>query len=179
VFWGFAAALGLLVGLGLVYFLISIPLSGMGYYAALAALRGTEIGLLAAAVAVLSAVFLPLARRQGGGVSGVWLGFILLGLLLAAAAQALAPPTAFLLTWPVLAATIAAALTGGAPDGRAMLALVAGVAAVGIGQVGEWAHYIALGLGYFRPEPLALLALLAAIPLTPLLLLSLRRPARV
>jgi hypothetical protein len=171
---GFGGAFALLLGTGAVFFGVAQGLAGLPYYRALGALRGIELGLFALAVLISGAAAYLLTRGRSPSASGCWLGFVLLGLLLTAAAQALAPATAFLLAWPVLIAALAAALAG--PDverPQAQLVLALG-GALALGQVGAWAHYFTLGLGYFRPEPLALLLLLAVIPLTPLLLQAVR-----
>lgn len=172
---GFLAALALVAVTGMAFFLTAQALGGLGYYDALRALRGLEIGLFALAILISALAALLLRRGSAPSVSGRWLGFVLLGLLLTAVAQALAPATAFLLAWPVLVAAAAAAGAGPDLERPRALAILVLAAALALGQVGSWAHYFTLGLGYFRPEPLALLLLLAWIPLAPLILLPGRR----
>jgi hypothetical protein len=43
------------------------------------------------------------------------------------------------------------------------------IGALALGQVGAWAHAVAVAVGGWAPEPLALFALLALLPLVPLL----------
>jgi hypothetical protein len=174
---GFVGGLGLLVAAGLVFFGVARWLSGVGYYEALGALRAIEIGLFGLAVLLTGIAAYALGRGRAPSVSGRWLGFMLLNLLMTGAAQAFAPETAFLLAWPVLIAAAAAALAGPRLSSTRALVVLALGGALALGQVGAWAHYFTLGLGYFRPEPLALLLLLAVIPLSPMLLQAARRRA--
>jgi hypothetical protein len=107
------------------------------------------------------------ARTVWGG----WTGLIALVLVFAAAAQAGAPETAFLLTWPALlaavAATVAAALDPGLTRARA-LGPVAVAGAVGGAWLVAIAHPVFLGIGMDLPGVLALLGLLGLMLVRPL-----------
>jgi phosphatidylserine synthase len=132
--------------------------SGFAIYEALMALACLIVSLLVLALA---------ARRRS--VPSVWLGFLLVGLLLTAVLQASAPTTAHTAAWPTLLACAAAAVAAAWPAGRwSRIALVL-IGAVALGQVGSWAHAVAVAVGGWAPEPLALFALLAVLPLVPLL----------
>jgi len=50
------------------------------------------------------------------------------------------------------------------------VAVGVGFAGLALGQIGGWAHPVALGIGGALPEPLALFTLLAALCASPLLL---------
>jgi hypothetical protein len=99
--------------------------------------------------------------------AGAWAGVLVLGLILAIAAQAAAPSAAFIIAWPLLAAALGAAITAMAADRRDWgLALLALLAAVAVGWVGGFAHvsYLSLDL----PELMVLPIVLAALVLWPL-----------
>lgn len=94
---------------------------------------------------------------------GAWAGVLLLSLVLGVAVQALAPPAAFVIAWPLALAALAAALTATAAHrGTAPIVLLAAFAAIGLAQAGSFAHagYISLDV----PELLCL-ALAMALPL--------------
>ncbi|MBW3617979.1 MAG: M20/M25/M40 family metallo-hydrolase [Proteobacteria bacterium] len=133
-----------------------------------------ELALAAACVLPALLIFARLARRRERSVSGLWLGFVLLGLLLTAALQILAPTTAHTVAWPTLLACAAAVFAARAPDAPVALLVATAASALVIGQVGAWSHGVALGVGDFLPEPLAAFALLVWLPLAPLLLTALR-----
>ena len=121
---------------------------------------GLGIGLAAAAVAFW--VF-----RRPSDASGSWAGLLGVGLVLAAIAQALAAPTAFLIAWPLLAASTLAAMTalGTRRAGWGSL-VICGVAVAGVAWLLGFAHGMFLGLDLV--ELLALFSLLAALLLWPL-----------
>jgi hypothetical protein len=99
--------------------------------------------------------------------SGAWAGVLLLGLVLASAAQALAPPAAFIVAWPLALACLGAAGTGLAVHkGPGSLILLAVLAAIGAAFAASFAHaaYLSLDLA----ELLALPLLIAVMPLWPL-----------
>ncbi|MGZ3375344.1 MAG: M20/M25/M40 family metallo-hydrolase [Phenylobacterium sp.] len=98
---------------------------------------------------------------------GAWAGVLLLGLVLAVAAQALAPPAAFVIAWPLAIACLAAAGTGLAVyRGPGSLILLAVVAAIGVAFAATFAHaaYLSLDLAELMAMPL----LVAVLPLWPL-----------
>lgn len=135
-------------------------------------------GGLAAALAALIGLRRPISGAYvgGGAGSGDWLGLLGLGFVLAAIAQAAAPQTAFAFAWPLLAASLGAAITGlGTWGGRGGVALLALLAAAVVGWVGGLAHLIYLSLD--MPELLALPLLAMAFALWPLAQAGPRRVA--
>jgi hypothetical protein len=129
------------------------------------------IGLgLAGAVVVLA--WLSLGR--GVGVFGAWLGALLVVLALAVAVQVLAPGGSVMLAWPLLAASLVAALlmaVGGTRDRRVAWALtlvVCLVAVAVVAQLGAWGAWTFAGVGLMEPAVLAVFAILAAPALLPL-----------
>jgi hypothetical protein len=139
-----------------------------------------ELALALACAAPVLLIFRLLTRGRERSPAGVWLGLVLLGLALTAALQALEPTTAHTVAWPTLLACAAGAVAARRPTASVSLLAIGAASAVALGQLGAWAHGIALGVGDFLPEPLALFALLATIPLAPLLLMALQpRPNAV
>ncbi|MBS0333501.1 MAG: M20/M25/M40 family metallo-hydrolase, partial [Proteobacteria bacterium] len=123
-------------------------------------LLGAELGVAAAIVGAIS-YGRPVTR------SGAWAGALILGLVLACVAQALAPPAAFVLAWPLALAALAAALTAlAARRGPVILAVLAVLAAVGLAFAGSFAHasYLSLDLVELQTLPV-LMALLVVWPL--------------
>lgn len=166
---------------------IALILIGLGvlFMAAAELARGRRIVVIVPLLAALGCAALggfdPLAAGAGGIAFAVgyfafgkpvprpaaWGGVLLAGLVLAIAAQALAPYAAQVFAWPLLLAAIAAAATAcAAKRGPASLALLALVAAVSVGWLGNLAHGAFLSMD-FMPL-LALPALLAALSLWPL-----------
>ncbi|MFL5297312.1 MAG: M20/M25/M40 family metallo-hydrolase [Phenylobacterium sp.] len=99
--------------------------------------------------------------------SGAWTGGLLLGLLLAAVVQAVAPPAAFVFAWPLTLAALAAASTAAAAHrGTAPIVLLALFAAIGLAYAAGFAHtsYLSLDL----PELLCLPLLIAVVVVWPL-----------
>ena len=172
---GFVGALGVVFLSAILLRVLLLAVSGLGVEILLENFGLLEIGLgLACALGTLL-VFALLARGRNRSVSGVWFGFVLFGLLAATALQILEPTTAHTVAWPLLLTCAAAVLAARRLEAPAALVAVAAASALVIGQVGEWAHGVALGVGFFMPEPLAAFALLAILPLAPLLLLAFRR----
>jgi hypothetical protein len=129
------------------------------------------IGLgLAAAVAALA----WLSLGKGVGVFGAWLGALLVVLALAVAVQVLLPGGSVMLAWPLLAASLAAALVmavGGTRDRRVAWALTLAVCVVAVAvvaQLGAWGAWTFAGVGLTEPAVLAAFAILAAPALLPL-----------
>ncbi len=78
---------------------------------------------------------------------GAWGGALLLGLIIAVAAQILAPGAAFVVVWPLLVAAIGAAATAlSARRGILSLLLLAVLAAVALGWQGGISHFAFLGM---------------------------------
>jgi hypothetical protein len=98
-------------------------------------------------------------------------GFLLVGLILAAVSQALAPATGFLFAWPLLAAVssaLAVSLIGG--FGRPTALLTSGlIAAVALGWLLAQAHGVALGVGADIPAALTVFVWLCALVLVPVI----------
>lgn len=117
-------------------------------------------------------VFAGLAGRNPRPWSA-WAGVLALGVVLAGALQALAPPTAFLFAWPLLAAGVVAVVVAFAGKGDfaapASLAAMAVVGGLMLGQLLYMGDFVALGVGADMPAVLAVFALLAGVILTPLL----------
>lgn len=96
-----------------------------------------------------------------------WAGVLAAGLVIAAAVQVLAPPAAYVFAWPLLLAAVAAAATDcAARRSPPSLALLALVAALSLGWLGNLAHGAFLSMDVM--PLLALPALLAALSLWPL-----------
>jgi len=129
------------------------------------------VGLgLGAAVVVLA--WLSLGRSVG--VFGAWLGALLVVLALAVTVQVLLPGGSVMLAWPLLAASLAAALVmavGGTRDRRVAWLLTLAIALVAIAvvaQLGAWGAWTFAGVGLTEPAVLAAFAILAAPALLPL-----------
>lgn len=83
----------------------------------------------------------PVSRK------GAWAGALLVALLLAVPIQIFAPGASFLLVWPLLVAGLVAAGTAlGARRGVLSLVLIVGAAAVGIGWIGDFGHFLYVGM---------------------------------
>lgn len=122
----------------------------------------------AAVIAAGLSLFPGLAARS---TWGGWTGLIGLILILAAAAQALAPEAAFLFVWTGLLAAVAAALAAFLDSGLARpgsLAPAAVAAALGAGWIMAQAHTVFLGIGMDMPGVLVLLGLLVLMLIRPL-----------
>jgi fumarate reductase subunit D len=102
------------------------------------------------------------ASRPGG-----WTGVLVLGLVLGVVAQALAPPAAFAIVWPLAWAALASLATAAAAWRKtAPLVLLALFAAVGLAFAGSFAHASFLSLDL--PELLGLPLLMATLVVWPL-----------
>lgn len=129
------------------------------------------VGLgLGAATGVLAALALGHRTDALGG----WIGGLVVLLVLAIAAQGLAPGATVMLTWPLLIGALGIALVigvGGTRDKRVALALTVTVGLLAIlvlAQLTSWAAFTFAGLGVREPAVLALFVLLAAPALSPL-----------
>ncbi|MEO8114729.1 MAG: M20/M25/M40 family metallo-hydrolase [Phenylobacterium sp.] len=121
---------------------------------------GLGLGVAAALIA-LAAAGRPASRP------GAWTGVLLSGLVLAIAAQVLAPATAFVIAWPLTLAAVAAAVSAMAAwRGIPALAAMAVLAGIGLGGIGGLAHLTYLSLDL--PELLALTLWLTALLVWPL-----------
>lgn len=100
-------------------------------------------------------------------IAGAWTGMLATGLLVAAVLQILEPHAAYIATWPVLAASLAASLTGAGADQRTRALLCNLLIAIGmLAWLGDLFDLLIHGLD----QPLLLVAptWLAAIVLWPL-----------
>lgn len=135
-----------------------------------AGLAGSAFGgwdMVGAGLGLAGAILALLTFGRPGSVSGVWSGVVLVGFILAIALQALAPTTAFLVAWPLVLATLSAALTGyGARQAPAHQVIMAAIAAAGGYWLLGFAHGVFLGLD--MPELLALFAWLCMLVFWPL-----------
>jgi hypothetical protein len=172
---GFGGAIGVAVLAGVLLRLTLIVAGRGGREALLENFGLYEVSLVLACTLATVVVCALLARWRGRSVSGLWFGFVLLGLLLTLALQIYEPTVAHTLGWPTLLACAAAAVAARRPESPQALVAIASASALTLGQVGEWGHAITLGVGDFLPEVLALFTVLAALPLAPLLLMALRQ----
>jgi len=132
-------------------------------------LGGVNVIVIGAAVVAVGLSLAPglAARSTWGG----WTGLIGLILMLATAAQALAPEAAFLFVWTGLLAAAAAAVAAFLDPGltRAPALAPAAVAAVlGAGWIMGLGHTVFLGVGMDLPGVLVLLGLLVLMLVRPL-----------
>ena len=132
-------------------------------------LGGMNLMVIGAAVIAVGLSLAPglAARSTWGG----WTGLIGLILILAGAAQALAPEAAFLFVWTgllaVAAAVLAAFLDPGLTTPRS-LAPAAVAAVIGAAWIMGQAHTVFLGIGMDLPGVLVLLGLLVLMLVRPL-----------
>jgi hypothetical protein len=123
---------------------------------------------------VATCVFAAAALGFRTGALGAWIGGMIVVLILATAAQALAPGLTVMLTWPLLVAAVGAALVigvGGTRDKRVALALTFAVgllAVLSTAQLAAWGAWTFAGVGMMEPAILAAFAMLAAPALSPL-----------
>ena len=103
-------------------------------------ITGAVTGVLAGVIGVLI-YDRPTTRK------GAWGGALLLGLIIAVAAQILVPGAAYVVVWPLLVASIGAAATAlSAKRGILSLALLAVLAAAALGWQGGISHFAFLGM---------------------------------
>jgi Peptidase family M28 len=116
------------------------------------------------ALLALAAYGRPVSRPGG------WAGVLVLGLTLGGLAQALAPPAAFVIAWPLawgaLAAAATAASAASARRGTGPILALAVFAAVGLALAASFAHASFLSLDL--PELLVLPVVMAALVVWPL-----------
>jgi hypothetical protein len=170
----------LLIGVCLGVLVLQARGTGRIWVTVIAAIMGGACSLvggfdpigLGVAGAVIVLAWLALGR--GVGVFGAWLGALLVVLALAVTAQVLAPGGTVMLAWPLLAASLVAALVmavGGTRDRRVawLLTLVVCLVAVAVvAQLGSWGAFTFAGVGLMEPAVLAVFAVLAAPALLPL-----------
>lgn len=122
---------------------------------------------LGAGLGVAGAVVAVLTYGRPAGRPGGWTGVLALSFAVAVAAQVAAPATAYMFAWPLLLAGLGGAATAmAARRGLPAYALLALLAAIGLGWIAGAAHVLFLGLD--MPELLAAVVWLAAILVWPL-----------
>ena len=121
-----------------------------------------EVAICLVILAAMLLVARFVGRRTELPAQVTWLGLLSLAVVVAAGAQAAAPRVTILLVWPLLPASLALFASKRAPW------LVPVAAALGTGLVLDWGHEFYLGLGLFRPNLMAPLALLGSVCLYPL-----------
>jgi hypothetical protein len=159
-------------GVGGIWGRVWISVAGLAVGGACSLVGGFDpVGLgLGAAIVVLA----WLSLGKGVGVFGAWLGALLVVLGLTITVQALLPGGSVMLAWPLLAASLVAALVmavGGTRDRRVAWALtlvVCVVAVAVVAQLGAWGAWTFAGVGLTEPAVLAVFAVLAAPALLPL-----------
>jgi len=159
-------------GLARIWGRVWISLAALAVGGACSLVGGFDpVGLgLGGAVVVLA--WLSLGRSVG--VFGAWLGALLVVLALAVTAQAMLPGASVMIAWPLLAASLAAALVmavGGTRDRRVAWLLTLAIALVAVAvvaQLGAWGAWTFAGVGLMEPAVLAVFAILAAPALLPL-----------
>lgn len=128
---------------------------------------GLGLGLAAGVMAWL-------ALSGGAGVLGAWIGGLVVLLVLSIAAQILVPGASVMLVWPLLSASLGAALVlgvGGTRDRRValLLTLIIGLLATAtLAQLTAWGGWTFAAIGPMEPAVLALFVLLAAPAVVPL-----------
>ena len=170
----------LLIGVCLSVLILQARGTGRMWITVIAALLGGACSLvggfdpvgLGMAGAVIVLAWLSLGRAVG--VWGAWLGALLVLLALTITTQALLPGGSVMLAWPLLAASLVAALVtavGGTRDRRVawlMTLVVCLVATAVVAQLGSWGAWTFAGVGLMEPAVLAVFAILAAPALIPL-----------
>lgn len=152
---------GMTIGVGLTLGLVGwlmLGFSDMQLKYALLARYGFVFGGYIALSAGLALGFIVLLLRasfagRDGQAEGLWCGGLALLLVAAIGLQIVAPVTAFVAAWPLLFASLAAALPPVLLGGRAGLALLAatGIGMLGAAQAGEWGGQIFGALGVNVP----------------------------
>ena len=142
-------------------------LVGSGLFAGLLCLAFGGWDPLGVGFGVATAIVGYAAFGKTAGLSGSWLGVLLTGLVVAVALQIALPAIAFLVTWPLVLAALAATITqmGTRLDLPRTLALTL-LATLGGGWVAVFFHVVSQGLDL--PEMLTLYLWLAAFLVWPL-----------
>lgn len=163
------AAMILLFGFALARGAMRTPMALLGLAAGLACsgFGGFDTIGLAAGVVAASAAYMAFAQPVTNAAA--WGGLRLIGLALAVVMQALAPAVAPMLLWPLLATSLAAAITVrdfGKPQVKnwAILALIS---LYPLAYTMAFGHSILISLGGPTPEALALSAFIVAMMLVP------------
>jgi hypothetical protein len=135
------------------------------YYDRLAALPRLETQALLLGIAglLLTLAIIPRRRSLWDG----WIGLALINLVIAVAIQIMLPAAGPVVTWPLLLATLAMALTARAP--RAGIIMAMAVAIIGLAWLGGFAHAALLSIGGDIPSAAAAFAPMTLLLLWPLL----------
>jgi hypothetical protein len=144
--------------------------AGANYYDRLAAIPRLELQALLIALAVLCLA--SVGRRREARLWSGWLGIAVFVLMATIAVQAAAPAAAPVLAWPLLLGAGAAALAARvdkAVRSAALLAALAVVGAIGVGQSLGLAHFAFLGVGQDLPGAMAVFLAPVMLILWPLL----------
>jgi hypothetical protein len=162
-----------LLGLGFLIFAAAELARGRRSVAILPLLAGVGscafggLDKLGLGLGVGAAVLALIAYGRPVNRAGAWTGVLVVGFILAIAAQAFAPPAAFIVAWPLAVASLAAAATAmGARKDIASLTVLALLSALVLGWIGGFAHALYLSLDLV--ELLAMPVLLAAFIVWPL-----------
>ncbi len=166
---GALAGVAILVLDGLILFLArTITGAGAGWFEyrpILARFPMFETALGFVALGGVLAVAAMAGRK--GPAPGAWCGMLVLGLMVALAAQVAAPLAAFLISWPLLAASACAFITGaGTAKSRAAWVVYGVIAVVALAWVGNFLHFLLEGLD--AAPVAAIFAWLVAMILWPL-----------
>jgi hypothetical protein len=164
----------ILIGVGVViYTAVAVGRGGSRIHAAIlagaagAACSAFGLDIPGAAIGAVGAVIALFTFGKPGHVAGTWTGVLLTALVIALVLQAAAPPTAFLVAWPLtIAAGMAALSAAGSVRGNWMSLLLAVPAALALSWVLGFGHGVFLGLD--QVELLALFAWLSALLVWPL-----------
>lgn len=162
-----------LIGLGFLLLAAAELARGRRLVAALPVLAGLAcqafggLDAVGLGAGLLAGVFGAVSYGRPVSRPGAWLGVLAVAFVLGLALQVAAPTTAFLVTWPLLLAAVAAAGTDLAVRrGPVALALLAVVAAITTGWVAGYVHGAFLSMDLM---PLVgMVGLMAAFPLWPL-----------
>lgn len=169
--WELALAL---LGVAMVIYAANATATGRSRYtaAALAAMSGTmscafgfdPVGL---GLGVGGAMVALVAFGRPAGITGAWTGVLAIAFVFALVAQIAAPPTAFLIAWPLALAALLGAISGMGYRRSAWITVPkAALAGAGLAWLLGYAHGVFQGLDLV--ELLALFALIGGLMVWPL-----------
>ncbi len=166
---GALAGLAILAGDALLLFAArEITGAGSGWFAYRPILARFSVFELAMTLTALAGVLATAALiGRGGRTTGAWIGLLLLGLAASVAVQIFAPLAAFVIAWPLLAASACAAVTSAGTAKAPLAWVIYGlIAVVSLAWVGNFLHAMLEGLD--AAPVCAIFAWLAAMILWPL-----------
>jgi hypothetical protein len=164
---GLAAVLFTLFALALGEARLAAALFAIAGALAASAFGGLDVTALIEGGVVLVLGFVLLGRP--GGYPGAWIGALAVAFVIALALQILAPTTAFLFAWPVLAGAAVVHLTAPTVKAPAWLRWIAALAVMVLAAAWSGALVHALLQAFDLPETPALPLWLATLSLWPLL----------